>query len=85
MSDINYDPDDEDANGITYSLDVETRNYQLNDGQREALREAMVLSLQELQIKMELLMGKSARVRGFIAPANCGRRELHVPQDATNE
>lgn len=83
--DVNYNEDDKDANGITYTVDIHTRNYKLNDGQRAALREAMVQVLTELSIKMDLVVGEpnACRVKGSINAANSGAREIIIPEGGT--
>lgn len=86
-ADINFSEDDAEATGITYSLDVETRNMHLVEGQRAALREAMVQAMGELTMKMTLLVGdpKRVRVKGYINSSVGGRRELLLPQEETSE
>jgi hypothetical protein len=85
--DINYSEDDAGANGIVYEITVETKNNKLNDGQRAVIREAMVMLLAEMSVKMQLIVQvpNAARVIGYINTTNDGRREMHVPEGINAE
>jgi hypothetical protein len=76
--------EDRTAAAIHYSIDVETRNYNLSDAERTAIRNMMRLMVGEMKAKIQFVLddpNRDATVRAYVSSSSSGRRELHPAEE----